>query len=114
MIAAIFLLLILFTILCLFCRAMLLNLAKSTTYTKQICPPYAVLSVKNCEGCIEVLLRAIARQMKFGECINSIDRLIVIDLGSEDDTPIIIEKLTVEYPFICNMSMEEYKNTVGN
>lgn len=112
MIIAIFALLILFTIFCLFCRLILLNLSKKTTLAEQIKPPYAVLSVKNCEGCIEALIRSIARQMKFGECVNSLDTLIVTDLGSEDDTPIILEKLGLEYPFIYYMSQEEYKKTV--
>ena len=114
MIAAIFLLLILFTILCIFCRSILLNLAKATTYTEEIIPPYAVLSVKNCECCIEALLRSISWQMKLGECKNCLDTLIVVDLGSEDNTSSIVEKLSLEYPFIYNMSMEEYKKTVGD
>ncbi len=113
MIAAIFLLLILFTILCLFCRSILLNLAKATTYTEEIIPPYAVLSVKNCEGCIETLLRSFAWQMKLGEYKNCLNTLFVVDLGSEDDTSVIIEKLSIEYPFIYSMSLEQYKNTVG-
>lgn len=114
MIAAIFLLLILFTILCLFCRSILLNLAKATTYTEEIVPPYAVLSVKNCECCIEALLRSIVWQMKLGKCKNCLDTLIVVDLGSEDNTFSIMEKLSLEYPFICNISMDEYKKTVGD
>lgn len=114
MIATIFLLLILFTVLCLFCRSILLNLAKATNYTEQINPPYAVLSVKNCEGCAESLLRSIAWQMKSGDYTNCLDTLIVVDMKSEDDTPIILEKLSLEYPFICNMSMEEYKKIIGD
>ena len=113
MIAAIFLLLILFTILCLFCRSILLNLAKATTYAEEIIPPYAVLSVKNCEGCIEALLRSFAWQMKLGECKNCLNTLLVVDLGSEDNTSTIVEKLSLEYPFICSMNIDEYKKTVG-
>ncbi len=114
MIVTIFVLLILFTILCLFCRSILLNVTKATPPAKEIKPQYAVLSVKNCEGCIEALLRSIAWQMKLGKCKSSSNRLIVVDHGSEDDTPAIIEKLSLEYPFICNMSVEEYKKTVGD
>ena len=52
--------------------------------------------------------------MKLGECKNCLDTLIVVDLGSEDNTSSIVEKLSLEYPFIYNMSMEEYKKTVGD
>ncbi|MEG2381255.1 MAG: glycosyltransferase [Oscillospiraceae bacterium] len=62
---------------------------------------HIVLSVKNQEDTIEGVIRAIAWEPCDGE-------IVVIDLGSDDDTPKILHKLEREYDFLHCMTKSEY------
>ena len=82
---------------------------------EKIKPPYAVLSVKNSEDCIEGIVRSIARQIQAQtapgyKCIND---LVVIDLGSNDNTLVILNKLCSEYDFLHTVSKKQYLESVS-
>lgn len=62
---------------------------------------HIVLSVKNQEDTIENMIRAIAWDPRSGE-------VVAIDLGSDDETPEILNRLEQEYSFLHCMNKEEY------
>lgn len=115
MIAAIFICLIIFTLTCIFCRVTLFKSLKYHNESKKIKPPYAVLSVKNCEDSIEGVIRLIVRQLKTQSqsCTNCIESLVIIDLGSDDETHSILEKLANEYPCILLTDKKQYIETIS-
>lgn len=85
-----------------------------TNGEKIISKPYAVLSIKNHEDCIESVIRSIAWHMTAqAGCAQYITELIVIDLGSSDQTPDILNLLSHEYDFIHVMNKDEYLNYVS-
>lgn len=67
---------------------------------------YSVITVKNSAETIEGIIRSVAWQMQNGSTTNS--ELIVIDLGSDDETFFILKKLGEEYPFIHPMHKTDY------
>ncbi len=67
---------------------------------------YSVITVKNSAETIEGIIRSVAWQMQNGNSVGS--ELIVIDLGSDDETFLILKKLGEEYPFIHPMHKTDY------
>lgn len=63
---------------------------------------YRVLVLQDCQDSVEGLVRAIGWE-------DGRDDLIVVDLGSTDDTPRILEKLERELDFLWVMTPEEYR-----
>ncbi len=63
---------------------------------------YRVLVLKNCQETVEGLIRSMAWE-------DIRDDLIVVDLGSEDETPEILERLERELDFLYVMTPEEYQ-----
>lgn len=80
---------------------------------KIIKPPYTVLTVKNNEDSIEGIMRFIINEMRYQEN-NLIKELIVVDMGSCDNTISILQKFSQQYDFVHILSKEEYINTVGD
>lgn len=73
---------------------------------------YTVMAVRNQEESVEGMIRsavwkALARQG--GRTINDI---VVLDLGSEDETRDILQRLEQEYDFVHVMSREDYIDAV--
>lgn len=71
---------------------------------------YRVLVLKDCQDSVEGLVRAIGWE-------NANDDLIVVDLGSADETPKILEKLERELGFLWVMNQaefEEYNRAILN
>ncbi len=68
------------------------------------CPIYVhrVIGVKNCEDAIEGMLRTLVWE-------DIREDLIVIDLGSTDETGEIIRRMEIEYDFLHIMTLEEYQ-----
>ncbi len=75
-------------------------------------PTYSVLTVKNSEETIEGIVRSIAWRTLTGS--EDAQELIVLDLGSEDQTFLILKKLAKEYPFIHPMKKNEYIRFVSD
>lgn len=74
---------------------------------------YLIVAVKNQEEKIEGVLRSILFRFIYGkeECINDI---IVTDLGSQDKTPDIIEKLGEDYNSIKILNWKDCKELIEN
>ncbi len=116
MLYIIFILLIVLALLCVYLRNTILKVAAHQPESEKIKPPYAVISVKNGEDCIEGVIRSMAWQLQtqaadFKNCINE---LIVVDLGSTDETSYIVKKLSQEYPFVHYMNKTQYLETISS
>ncbi len=60
---------------------------------------YIVILVKDEENCIEWIIRKIIIKIK-SDKIQDVKKIIVVDLGSEDTTKEIVEKLALDYNII--------------
>ncbi len=63
---------------------------------------YRVLALKDCEDTVEGLIRSIAWE-------DIRENLIVLDLGSTDETREILQRLEREFDFLCVMTTAEYQ-----
>ena len=72
---------------------------------------YLILAVKIQEENIEGVLRSILFRFIYGREEN-INDIIVTDLGSKDNTPIILEKLGKDYDSIEILSWKECKELI--
>ncbi|MBE5039606.1 hypothetical protein [Ructibacterium gallinarum] len=82
-------------------------IAKGVFLSKAKCgrqPAYVhrVIGVRDCEDTIEGVIRSLAWE-------DIREDLIVMDLGSRDDTPEILRRLEQEYDFLKVMTPEEYR-----
>ncbi len=75
-------------------------------------PVKIVLSTKDSENTIEYFLRNFIRQINFNQKIPFLppEELYIVDLGSQDKTFEIVQKLSLEYPCIHPMTREDYIN----
>ena len=73
---------------------------------KELRPTYSVLTVKNKEESIEGIVRSIAWQIMTNP--DTLRELVVLDLGSQDQTFLILKKLSQEYPFVHPMHKSDY------
>lgn len=78
------------------------------TYLGSIKAPYTVLTVKNQADSIEAAVRSAVWHMLARNRTRTVGDLIVIDLGSTDDTPAILHQLEHEYEFVHPMSRDNY------
>lgn len=77
---------------------------------KKIQPMHSVLAVKNMEESIEGIIRSVVWKIQnHKEKDNSYPQeLIILDLGSTDNTLLILNSLAKEYPFIHPMTKTGY------
>ncbi len=66
---------------------------------------HRVIGVKDCEDSVEGMVRSLALE-------DVREELIVIDLGSKDETMEILQKLENEYDFLHVMTPAEYQNYI--
>jgi len=71
--------------------------------------PQIIITVNNCEDYIEGYLRSLIFRIRHGK-EKHINKIIIIDLDSKDNTKSIIEKLERDYEFIKLIDLQEYKN----
>lgn len=96
------LLIILFTLLFIFIN----NSGNAPELQSQYNSSHYVLTVKNCEDSIEGMIRSTVWQFQASE--STLKTIVVVDLGSEDQTGFIIGQLAKEYSFLHPMSKTEY------
>ena len=72
---------------------------------------YLILAVKNQEEKIEGVLRSILFRFIYGK-EESISDIIITDLGSTDNTPVILEKLGKDYDSIEILNWKECKELI--
>ena len=65
-----------------------------------------ILPVKNCADSIEGIVRSIIWQFLTGKSPQF--EIVILDMGSQDNTPEISAKLAQEYDFIHPMCKDEY------
>lgn len=75
-------------------------------------PVKIVLSTKDSEDTIECFLRNFIRKLNVNQNAPFLppEELFVVDLGSQDKTLEIVQKLSLEYPYIHPMTKEDYIN----
>ena len=71
--------------------------------------PYTVLCVKNQAESIELTIRSLAWNLLARNESGKINDIIIIDLGSTDETFDILTALAREYAFLHPMSKEHYQ-----
>ena len=74
---------------------------------------YLILAVKNQEEKIEGVLRSILFRFIYGK-EESINDIIITDLGSTDNTPVILEKLGKDYDSIEILNWKECKELIDS
>ena len=82
--------------------------------SKIIKAPYTVLCVKNQAESIEATVRSLAWHMLAQNKTREVSDIIVVDLGSSDETFDILMCLSREYEFLHPMSKERYIELVGS
>ncbi len=73
---------------------------------------YTVMAVRNQEETIEGMIRSAAWKSVARQGGRTINDIVVLDLGSEDETREILQKLEQEYDFVHVMSREDYIDAV--
>lgn len=81
---------------------------------KKITPSYKILTVKNNEDCIEGVIHSLIKEMYPKQDRSFVSKIIVIDLGSCDNTIKILEKLSKKYDFIQILHSDSYVNMVSS
>ncbi len=80
---------------------------------KKITPTYTVLIVKNNEECIEGVMYSLIKEIKLNQSLFFPSNILVIDLGSNDNTTKILEKLEKKYDFIHILYSNSYIDMVN-
>ena len=75
---------------------------------KKIKPIHSVLTIRNMEDSIEGIVRSVAWKIQNQKDNLYPQELIVLDLGSTDNTLLILNSLAKEYPFIHPMTKTNY------
>lgn len=75
---------------------------------------YIIIGVKNQEDNIETFLRTIIFKIIYGKQDETLDKIIVADLGSTDDTPQILKRLEQEYEMLKVTEWRDCKNILDN
>lgn len=73
---------------------------------------YTVMTVRNQEETIEGMIRSAAWKSVLRQGGRTINDIVVLDLGSEDETRDILQRLEREYDFVHVMSREDYIDAV--
>ena len=79
----------------------------------KITPTYTVLTVKNNEDCIEGVIYSIIKEMRRNNLLFT-QNILVVDLGSKDNTVKIVERLSQKYEFIHILHSNSYMDMVGH
>lgn len=74
---------------------------------------YIIVAVKNQEQKIEGFLRTILFRMIYGK-EEMVKQIFITDLGSNDETAKIIEKIGKDYEYIKPISWKECKEMIDN
>lgn len=77
------------------------------TSEESIGNPYLIMTVKNRQEDIEGVVRALAWQI-ISKKNDIAKELVIIDMGSKDDTLKILSRLESEYEFLHIMTKESY------
>ena len=85
-----------------------LSLCENTTHIESL---HTVLYVKNQADSIESTVRTLALQSML---LHNSPNIVIVDLGSTDETFEILLRLTHEYEFLCPMNRNSYIELIGN
>ncbi len=77
---------------------------------KKIKPIHSVLTIRNMEESIEGIVRSVAWKIQNQKEKDNLypQEMIILDLGSTDNTLLILNSLAKEYPFIHPMTKTNY------
>ncbi|MGE4284668.1 MAG: glycosyltransferase [Clostridia bacterium] len=75
---------------------------------------YIIISVKNQQDTIEGIIRSVVWKSLNNTRGGSIPYILVVDMGSTDDTVKILDKLCKEYDFIHVTDSEGYSKKASN
>ena len=78
------------------------------TIGKEKNEPCVVLTVKDQQETVEGLIRSIVWQNLHTNNGGRVPKIIVVDLGSRDNTPAILEKISQDYDFVQITDKEGY------
>lgn len=78
------------------------------TLRKEKNEPYVVLTVKDQQENVEGLIRGVVWQNLHTKNGGRVPKIIVVDLGSTDNTPDILKKLAGDYDFVQITDKEGY------
>ena len=67
-----------------------------------------MITVKNNENTVEGMVRSVVWQQLNSKNGGVLPKILIVDLGSSDDTLDIIKRLARDYSFIRAVSKEEY------
>lgn len=70
--------------------------------------PCVVLTVKDQQETVEGLIRSIVWQNLHASNGGRVPKIVVVDLGSSDNTPYILEKIAQDYDFVQITDKEGY------
>lgn len=91
------------------CLYFLRHIKRNSLQTQSFSDFHTVLAVKNLEDSIEGTIRSLVKQMHTTSNKASMPKnIIALDLNSDDQTLLILQKLSVEYPFVQPMNINEY------
>ncbi len=76
-------------------------------------PTYTVITVKNNEDCIEGIIHTLIKELQLKNTNFSSSNILVIDLGSCDDTLKILKKISNKYEFIHILNCNSYIDMVN-
>ncbi len=79
-----------------------------TALKKEKNEPYVVLTVKDQQECVEGMIRSIVWQNLHAKNGGRVPKIIVVDLGSSDGTPQILQKIANDYNFVEITDKEGY------
>ncbi len=81
---------------------------------KHLNSPYLVITAKNQQENIETTIRSLIwKSYRLLNEANLFD-IVVVDLGSDDDTPVILRQLEEEYDFLHLYSKQDYIDKIAH
>ncbi len=112
---AVLIILFAFLSFCYIYRKAILTEGNCSAYeTEKTTPSYKILAVRNNEDCIEGVIYKLIKEMQLIHNRYFVPQIIVIDLGSQDNTLKILEKLSEKYDFIKILHGDSYINMVSS
>lgn len=73
---------------------------------------YVVLTVKNQQDTVEAMIRSIVWQNLHNKNGGIIPQIVVVDLGSQDETPNILKRLADDFQFIHITDKQGYMDWI--
>ena len=73
---------------------------------------YVVLTVKNQQDTVEGMIRSIVWQNLHSQNGGSVPQIVVVDLGSHDETPNILKRLAEDFKFIHITDKQGYMDWI--